>query len=132
MLFRVLHRPLLQISSLRYLSKNSQRPRPESQHSRLWMLPGHLVLKKQILAKQYTLWWHPGLNTGIDHDRSIFALCDGIMVITEEKFKPDWNYHITDAIYAPNDVQEPVPEYMRYIHVIPKPRVSEFKLTDLV
>lgn len=131
MFLRISRGPLLQATCKRYLSKNSQRPRPEGKNYRLWMMPGDYVLKKAILAQQYTMKWHPGLNVGIDKDRTLYALCDGVMVITEEKFDPDWRYHLTNEVYNSDGKQE-YPDYMRYLSVIPNTRVPEFKLIDLV
>lgn len=122
---------IIHIIAKRYLNKKSQRPRPDAKHYRLWRMPGDHVIKKSILAKQYHGEWHPGLNAGIDNNMNIYALCDGIMVITEEKFNPDWDYHLTKELYLNNDEKQ-APSYMRYIHVIPKLRVPEFKLIDLV
>jgi hypothetical protein len=77
------------------------------------------------------MFWHPGLNAGIDEQRTIYALCDGIMVITEEKYNPDWDYPLVKEAYT-NDNERIAPAYKRYIHVIPKKRISEFKLIDKV
>lgn len=125
--------PRLVLGSLnkRCLSKSSQQPRPEKKHYRLWAVPGDFVRMKEILAKQWTFKWHPGLNTGIDEDRAIYALCDGVMIITEEKFDPDWTHPIVKKVYMVGD-EKRAPEYARYIHVIPKKRISEFKLVNLV
>lgn len=131
MIFRVLSRPSIQAISRRCLHPSSQKPKPEGKHYRLWMMPGDQVRRKTILARQYTPYWHPGLNVGIDLDRTIYSLCDGIMVITEEKFNPDWDYHVTKDMYEV-DGDKRAPEHMRYIHVIPKPRVPEYRLIDLV
>lgn len=121
-------RLLAQVVSKRYLAPTSQYPRPEKKHYRLWSVPGDFVYRKEILARQFTMKWHPGLNAGIDSDRSIYALCDGIMIVTEEKYDPDWDHPLVNEIYA-NGM---APPYKRYIHVIPKRRISEFKLIDVV
>lgn len=119
--------------SVRFLTKTAQKPRPDGKHYRLWKMPGDHILRKDILAKQYHMVWHPGLNVGINNDRLLYALCDGIMVITEEKFNPDWNYKLTQTIYKDYDGNEiGVEPFKRYINVIPKRRISEFKLIDLV
>lgn len=122
---------LVQVTNCRYLAKTSQQPRPQGKHYRLWAVPGDSVLYKDILAKQFTMKWHPGLNAGIDHDRTIYALCDGIMVITEENFNPDWKHPLVKEVYTRDD-KELAPLYKRYINVIPKRRISEFKLVDVV
>lgn len=72
--------------------------------------------------------WHPGLNAGIDSQRNIYALCDGIMIITEEKYNPDWNYELVKEVYK----EGREPPFKRYVHVIPKKSVSEFKLIDAI
>lgn len=77
------------------------------------------------------MYWHPGLNAGIDNDRTIYALSDGVMVITEEEYKPDWDYPQVRQMYMSND-EKLAPPYKRYIHIIPKKRISEFKLVDTV
>lgn len=122
---------LTQLMTKRSVAKTSQYPRPEKKHYRLWAVPGDLVLEKEILAKQFTVKWHPGLNTGIDHNRWIYALCDGVMVITDEEYKPDWGHPLVKEIYM-RDEKQRAPTHMHYIHVIPKRRVSEFKLIDVV
>lgn len=133
MIFKPLSSTLINVSSKRLLARTSQKPRPDSKQYRLWKIPGDHVLRKDILAKQYTIYWHPGLNVGINQDRTIYALCDGVMVLTEEKFNPDWNFTMTKKIYKAEDgLEKNVPDYQRYLHVIPKRRVSEFKLIDLV
>lgn len=130
---------LLRITSLilqnstRSLTRSSQKPRPDGKHYRLWKVPGDSVYRKDTLAKQYTMYYHPGLNVGINEERELYALCDGVMVLTEEKFNPDWNYRLTSKIYKTFEGEETnVPVFQRYLHVIPKKRVSEFKLIDLV
>lgn len=131
MLFSKVPHELLLTSARRSLAKASQRPRPEGKHYRLWSMPGDEVIAKEILAKQWTIEWLPGLNTGINKFRTIFALCDGVMILSEEKFEPDWNNPEIDYIYN-KDGKKRAPAYMRYIHVIPRKRVSEFKLIDIV
>lgn len=125
-------RILLQTICKRGLAPASQRPRPEKKHYRLWSVPGEFVHVKDILAKQYTMSWHPGLNCGIDNHRTIYALCDGIMAITEEEYKPDWDYPLVKDIYMDKEQNKIAPPYKRYIHVIPKHKISEFKLVDAV
>lgn len=122
---------LIQSVSKRYLAPSSQAPRPEGKHYRLWSIPGDLVHRKDILAKQYIMKWHPGLNAGIDGDRTIYALCDGVMIITEDKFDPNWDHPLVQKVYIDGEVKT-APLYKRYIHVIPKKRISEFKLVDVV
>lgn len=115
--------------SKRALSRTSQGPRPEKKHYRLWAVPGDLVQEKDILARQYTMKWHPGLNAGINESRTIYALREGVMIITEEPFEPDWNNPLVREMYMKED-QKLAPPFARYIHVIPKKRISEFKLID--
>lgn len=123
---------LLQTSATRSIALASQRPRPEKKHYRLWAIPGDLVRTKDILVRQYTMRWHPGLNVGIQEDRWLYALRDGIMIITEEQFDPDWEHPLVKKVYTGRDEEQRAPGIMRYIHVIPRKRVSEFKLVDLV
>lgn len=131
-LFLRLSRSFIQISCKRQLTKTSQKPRREGKHYRLWAMPGDEVIHKDILARQYTMKWHPGLNAGIDEHRNIYALCDGIMIVTEDKFDPDWTHPLVREVYMKSDERKLAPLYKRYIHVIPKKRVSEFKLIDVV
>lgn len=95
-------------------------------------MPGDLVKRKEILAKQYTMLWHPGLNAGIDENRTIYALCDGVMVVTEEEFKPDWTHPLVSKVYVKKEGEKEAPLCKRYINVIPKKRLSQFKLIDMV
>lgn len=117
--------------SKRFLAPTSLKPRREGNHYRLWAMPGDEILAKEILAKQYTFKWHPGLNVGIDRCRTLYALCDGVMIITEEKFEPDFDHPLVNKIFESSGERR-VPEYARYIHVIPKHRISEFKLVDVI
>lgn len=123
---------LVQIVSKRSLAKTSQQPRLEKKHYRLWAVPGDFVKRKEILAKQYTMEWHPGLHVGIQEDRSLYALRDGVMIITEEEFDPDWTHPLVKKVYMNKDEEKRAPGIMRYLHVIPKKRISEFKLVDVV
>lgn len=126
-----LARSFIQISFRRQLTYTSRQPRPQGKHYRLWAMPGDEVLRKDILARQHTMKWHPGLNAGIDEARTIYALCDGIMIITEDRFEPDWDHPLVKEIYTHNETKR-APLYKRYVHVIPKKRISEFKLIDVV
>lgn len=128
---RRLPQALLQYSCSRQLTRSSLAPRKEKKHYRLWALPGDHVLMKEVLVKQYTMKWHPGLNVGIDDERVLYALCDGIMVITEEKFDPDWSHPLVSKVYMEDEIER-APPHARYINVIPKKKVSEFKLVDMV
>lgn len=125
-------RLLVQLLSKRSLAKTSQQPRPEPKHYRLWAVPGDFVRRKEVLAKQFTMKWHPGLHVGIQEDRMLYALRDGIMIITEEEFDPDWKHPLVKKVYMNRDEEKRAPGIVRYIHVIPRKRVSEFKLVDLV
>ena len=125
-------RLLIQSVTKRYLAPSSQKPKPELKHYRLWAVPGDLVLTKHILAKQHTMKWHPGLNVGIDHERTLYALRDGIMIITEEEFDPDWEHPLVEQVYMDKEGNKLAPPYKRYVHVIAKKRVPEFKLVDVV
>lgn len=118
--------------SKRFLTRTAQRPSREKKHYRLWSMPGEFVYRKEVLAKQWNIKWHPGLNVGIDHDKTIYSLCDGVMIITEEKFEPDYSHPLVDWFYKDKAGNECAPLYKRYISVIPKKRISEFKLVDLV
>lgn len=129
---RITSQPQLLVSHQRSIAKVSQRPSPESKHYRLWSMPGDFVYRKEILAKQHLIRWHPGLNAGIDNDRNIYALCDGIMVVTEDKFDPDWSHPLVSHVYQNKNGSKVAPLFKRYINVIPKKRISEFKLIDLV
>lgn len=127
-----LARTFIQLSCKRHVAHTSQQPRPQGKHYRLWAMPGDEVHHKDVLARQYTMKWHPGLNTGIDEHRTIYALCDGIMIITEDKFNPDWSHPLVKEVYLTNDERKLAPLYKRYVHVIPKKRIPEFKLVDVV
>lgn len=119
------------ITITRGLAKTSSYPKPAARHWRLWAIPGEFVYRKDILARQWTMRWHPGLNVGINNERAIYALCDGIMVLSEEEFDPDYSHPIVEDAYTSRE-RKIAPKYARYIHVIPKKPVSEFKLVDLV
>lgn len=121
--------PIIQALSRRCLTRTSQGPRPEKKHYRLWAVPGDLVYEKDILVRQFTMKWHPGLNVGINQSPTIYALRDGVMIITEEPYNPDWDSPLVREVYMKGE-EKRAPPYARYIHVIPKKRISEFKLVD--
>lgn len=123
----------MQLTCKRQLANTSRQPRPQGKNYRLWAMPGDEVYQKDVLVRQYTMKWHPGLNSGIDEHRTIYALCDGIMIITEDKFDPDWTHPLVQKIYMKGeDNKKLAPLYKRYVHVIPRKRISEFKLIDIV
>lgn len=61
-------------------------------------------------------------------DHAIYALTDGVVVITSEKFKPNLNNEIVKRFYSDIEGERMV----RYVHVIPKKAPNVFKLVGFV
>lgn len=123
--------PGINTISSRMIARKTMAPKRAGKHYRLWAVPGDRVAERDVLAKQYTVKWHPGINAGIDEDRTIYSLVDGTMIITEERFNPDRTHPLVDQIYGPEE-DNMTPLIKRYIHVIPDRRIPEFKLVDVI
>ncbi|XP_074593357.1 mitochondrial ribosomal protein L27 [Brevipalpus obovatus] len=95
-----------------------------------FMVPlGHFVHERDIFMRQKGLKFHPGLNTGFDpRDNSLFALTDGHIALTTEKFNPDYSNPIVEKFYR---YKTPV-RMVRYVHVLPTEPPINFKLIDLI
>ncbi|RWS29324.1 50S ribosomal protein L27-like protein [Leptotrombidium deliense] len=87
------------------------------------------VMERDILAIQRRLDYHPGLNVGIDpRDLSLYSACDGTLLVTTEKFKPNKDHELVQKYYG--DLKGNL--FKKYVHVIPKQNELNFKLVDIV
>ncbi|XP_053212455.1 uncharacterized protein LOC128395980 [Panonychus citri] len=90
---------------------------------------GSFVHERDVFYKQKGLKFHPGLNAALDpRDNAIYALRDGIIVISTERFIPDLTNETVQKHYVDYDG----PMMIRYAHVIPHEQPKLFKLTELV
>ena len=90
---------------------------------------GSLVHERDIFLRQRGLKFHPGLNAALDpRDNAIYALRDGIIAISTERFIPDMKNDIVEKHYV--DYEGPM--MIRYAHVIPLEQPQVFKLVELV
>ncbi|CAH0717322.1 unnamed protein product, partial [Brenthis ino] len=90
---------------------------------------GHSVRLGHILATQLTTRFHPGLNVGLGRNGTLFAIEAGKVVVTCEKFDPDWEHTWVQRIYAGRENQT---IFKKYFNVIPEPQHTRFKLVDEV
>lgn len=60
---------------------------------------------------------------------TLFALEHGKVLVTCEKFDPNWNHTWVQRIYAE---RRGTTIYKKYFHVIPKPQHNRFKLIDSI
>ncbi|CAG9134628.1 hypothetical protein JYU34_009213 [Plutella xylostella] len=90
---------------------------------------GHHVKSSHILATQLTTRFHPGLNVGLGRNGTLFAIEAGKVVVTCEKFEPNWEHSWVQRNYAGRHQQT---IYKKYYNVIPEPQHSRFKLVDEV
>ena len=72
-----------------------------------------------------------GFQVGIGKDGSLYALQPGKVLITCEKFQPNFDKYWTNKAYgSKKDNMNNV--YKKYFHVIPKPLEPKFKLVDVI
>ncbi|CAG4940339.1 unnamed protein product [Colias eurytheme] len=88
---------------------------------------GHSVQAGHILATQRFARFHPGLNVGMGRNGTLFAMEAGKVVITCEKFDPNWDHTWVQRIYGGRTDQT---IYKKYFNIIPKPQHNRFKLID--
>ncbi|KAF9809919.1 hypothetical protein SFRURICE_002149 [Spodoptera frugiperda] len=90
---------------------------------------GHNVQAGHILATQRTTRFHPGLNVGFGRNGTLFAMEAGKVVVTCEKFDPNWEHTWVQRMYAGREQQVIM---KKYYNVIPQPQHQRFKLVDEV
>ncbi|XP_026746486.1 uncharacterized protein LOC113507739 [Trichoplusia ni] len=90
---------------------------------------GHFVQSGNILVTQRTPRFHPGLNVGFGRNGTLFAMEPGKVVVTCEKFDPDWDHTWNRRVYGGREGQTIM---KKYYNVIPEPQHSRFKLVDEV
>lgn len=105
----------------------TRHPRPK--HRGWQVQDGHFVSAGTLLATQLTLRFHPGLNVGFGKNGTLFALEHGRVVVTCEKFEPNWEHTWVQRTYAGREDQT---IYKKYFNVIPEPQHQRFKLVDEV
>ncbi|XP_077287474.1 mitochondrial ribosomal protein L27 [Arctopsyche grandis] len=90
---------------------------------------GQFVRQGKLLATQYTLRFHPGLNVGIGSNKTLFAIIPGKVLITCETVKPNMEHNWMKRSYAG---REGSIVYKKYFHVIPDPQHTQFKMIDQI
>ncbi|KAL0839401.1 hypothetical protein ABMA28_016126 [Loxostege sticticalis] len=90
---------------------------------------GHFVQQGHMLVTQRTPRFHPGLNVGFGRNGTLFAMEAGRVVVTCEKFDPNWDHTWVQRIYGGREEQT---IYKKYFNVIPEPQHQRFKLIDEV
>lgn len=90
---------------------------------------GHFVQAGHMLATQRTTRFHPGLNVGFGVNGTLFAMEAGKVVVTCEKFDPNWDHTWVQRMYKGRYDQT---IYKKYYNVIPEPQHQRFKLIDEV
>ncbi|KAG8193529.1 hypothetical protein JTE90_003740 [Oedothorax gibbosus] len=102
-----------------------QRPRPPG----LKRPEGQFVRTGEMILKQFSLGFHPGLNVSIDKENTLFAMREGQVMMTVEKLNPKKDEWHVEKYYG--KLSAPV-VYKRFFHVIPFPQAKKFKLVDLI
>ncbi|KZS10845.1 39S ribosomal protein L27, mitochondrial [Daphnia magna] len=92
---------------------------------------GTRVTQSSILLRQLNIRCHPGLNVGIGKDGSLYALQPGKVLITCEKFQPNFDKYWTDRVYRSRK-ENMANVYKKYFHVIPDPLEPKFRLVETV
>ncbi|KAM3968082.1 mitochondrial ribosomal protein L27 [Aphomia sociella] len=90
---------------------------------------GHFVQAGHMLATQRTTRFHPGLNVGFGRNGTLFAMEAGRVVVTCEKFDPNWDHTWVQRIYGGREQQTIL---KKYFNIIPEPQHKRFKLIDEV
>ncbi|KAJ0179225.1 hypothetical protein K1T71_004937 [Dendrolimus kikuchii] len=88
---------------------------------------GHYVQAGHMLATQRTTRFHPGLNVGFGVNGTLFAMEAGKVIITCEKFDPNWEHTWVQRMYAGREQQK---IFKKYFNVIPEPQHQRFRLID--
>lgn len=71
------------------------------------------------------------VQVGIGQDGSLYALEPGKVIITTEKFTPNFNKYFTERAYR--EKRENMGHvYKKYFHVIPEPLEPNFQLVDQI
>ncbi|CAH2238570.1 39S ribosomal protein L27, mitochondrial [Pararge aegeria] len=123
------------LESIRYASKKTGgstkntncKVRPK--HRGWKVQDGHNVTAGHILATQLTTRFLPGLNVGFGRNGTLFAIEAGKVIVTCEKFDPNWEHTWVKRIYAGRE-QHTI--FKKYFNVIPEPQHNRFKLIDEV
>ena len=113
---------------------------------------GSYVTQSSILIRQLHIRCHPGLNVcpsiilnlicspfqilltfqvGIGKDGTLYALEAGKVLITCEKFQPNFEKYWTEKAYGTRR-DNIAHVYKKYFHVIPDPLEPKFKLVDQI
>ncbi|KOB65832.1 Ribosomal protein L27 [Operophtera brumata] len=90
---------------------------------------GHSVKIGHMLVTQRTTRFHPGLNVGFGGNGTLFAMEPGKVVVTCEKFDPNWDHTWVQRLYAGRTQQTIL---KKYFNVIPEPQHQRFRLVDEV
>ncbi|CAG9791854.1 unnamed protein product [Diatraea saccharalis] len=90
---------------------------------------GHFVQAGHMLATQLKPRFHPGLNVGFGRNGTLFAMEAGRVVVTCEKFEPNWEHTWVQRIYGGRQQQTIL---KKYFNIIPEPQHNRFKLIDEV
>ncbi|XP_047022939.1 39S ribosomal protein L27, mitochondrial [Helicoverpa zea] len=88
---------------------------------------GHHVQAGHMLVTQRTPRFHPGLNVGFGRNGTLFAMEAGKVVVTCEKFDPNWDHTWVQRIYSGRQDQTIL---KKYYNIIPEPQHQRFKLVD--
>ncbi|CAN8003352.1 unnamed protein product, partial [Ixodes hexagonus] len=90
---------------------------------------GQRVHEGQLLVKQRTLRYHPGLNVVFGGRQSLIAAVEGRVAVTFEKVNPCWDNPRVKTFYEGRDVSS---LHKKYFHVIPDPQENKFRLISLI
>ncbi|EEC00188.1 ribosomal protein L27, putative, partial [Ixodes scapularis] len=90
---------------------------------------GQRVHEGELLVKQRTLRFHPGLNVVFGYRHSLLAAVEGRVAVTFEKVNPCWDNPRVQSFYEGRDVSS---LHKKYYHVIPDPQENKFRLVSLV
>ncbi|XP_040435705.1 39S ribosomal protein L27, mitochondrial-like [Falco naumanni] len=91
---------------------------------------GEFVHAGNILATQRLMRWHPGAHVGMGHNKTLYALEDGIVRYTKEVYVPlPCSSESREAICC---LPKGAVLYKTFINVIPVTEVGSFKLVTML
>ncbi|XP_019373228.1 PREDICTED: 39S ribosomal protein L27, mitochondrial [Gavialis gangeticus] len=91
---------------------------------------GDYVHAGNILATQRLIRWHPGAQVGMGHNKTLYALEDGIVRYTKEVYvPPPRSREVKEVIRR---LPRGAILYKTFINVIPTEEVGSFKLVTML
>ncbi|KAK4296640.1 hypothetical protein Pmani_030878 [Petrolisthes manimaculis] len=113
-------------------SSRNSRGRTRGKHRGILKIDGDYVTEGTLLVRQLGLDYLPGLNVGIGRNRTLYAMYHGRVVMTTERFIPNWEHKVMRRFGSELKELHDIPIYKTYFHILTEPQKTNFKLIDQV